>query len=173
MCHRLCSLCTARVNRGLPMVFCSLIFLFLFLPVVLGIYFLLRSVQARNSFLLLASLFFYAWGEIRFVWIMLASIACNYVLAILINDAKTKPSKQVYLGVTIAINLGILAFFKYSGFIVQNISLLLGSLHLPAISLDKVDLPLGISFFTFHALSYVIDVYRGQAKAQRNPINLA
>jgi alginate O-acetyltransferase complex protein AlgI len=155
------------------MVFCSLIFLFLFLPIVLAVYFLLRSVPARNGFLLLASLFFYAWGEIRFVWIMLASIACNYLLAILINDAKTTTSKRALLGITIAVNLGILAFFKYSGFITQNLNLLLESIKLPAISLAKVDLPLGISFFTFHALSYVIDVYRGQAKAQRNPINLA
>ncbi len=155
------------------MVFCSLIFLFAFLPVVLGVYFLLRSTFARNCFLLLASLFFYAWGEIRFVGIMLLSIVANYILAILINDAKKIGTKKLFLTATLIVNLGILAFFKYSGWIVQNLNGVLNSLGHKPIDFAGVALPLGISFFTFHALSYVIDVYRGQAKAQRNPINLA
>jgi alginate O-acetyltransferase complex protein AlgI len=155
------------------MVFCSLIFLFAFLPIVLAGYFLLRTTYTRNIFLLLASLFFYAWGEIRFVWIMVASIVANYVLAMLIEDSKTEDKKKLLLALTVAVNLGILGFFKYSGWIVQNLNNVLTSLNHAPIVFKGVALPLGISFFTFHALSYVIDVYRKQAKAQRNPINLA
>src|SRR3984885_2963708 len=155
------------------MVFCSLIFLFAFLPIVLAGYFLLRTTFTRNIFLLLASLCFYAWGEIRFVWIMLASIVANYVLAMLIEDSKTEDKKKLLLALTVAVNLGILGFFKYSGWIVQNLNNVLTSLNHAPIVFKGVALPLGISFFTFHALSYVIDVYRKQAKAQRNPVNLA
>ncbi len=155
------------------MVFCSLIFLFAFLPVVLAGYFLLRKTFARNIFLLGASLFFYAWGEIRFVWIMLASILANYILAILIEDSKTTSKQKLLLAVTIVVNLGLLAFFKYSNWIVQNLNSMLTTLDHAPIVFKNVQLPLGISFFTFHALSYVIDVYRKQAKAQRNPVNLA
>lgn len=155
------------------MVFCSLIFMFVFLPVVLAAYFLLRSIPARNAFLLFASLFFYAWGEIKFVWIMLLSIVVNYSLAIVIDDTKSPALRRLFLTLTVIVNLGLLAFFKYSGWIVANLNNALTAAGQQTINLPPVDLPLGISFFTFHALSYVIDIYRKQAKAQRNPVNLA
>lgn len=155
------------------MVFSSPVFLFLFLPIVICIYFFLRNNAARNIFLLLASLFFYAWGEISFVWVMLFSIALNYVLAILISNASRALARKLLLAMAVFINIGILATFKYAAFLVENLNSLRHLIHRHELAVPTIALPLGISFFTFHALSYVIDVYRGQAKAQRNPINLA
>jgi alginate O-acetyltransferase complex protein AlgI len=155
------------------MVFSSLIFLFLFLPIVLAGYMLMRNTFARNAFLLFASLFFYAWGEFSFLWVMLVSIFLNYVFAIVINDTKEPILRKLSLTLAIVVNLGILAFFKYAGFFQANINHVLQFIHLGPLTGQAPPLPLGISFFTFHSLSYVIDVYRGQAIAQRNPINLA
>jgi len=155
------------------MVFSSLIFLFLFLPVVLGGYLLMKKTIWRNAFLLFASLLFYAWGELSFLWVMLVSIAFNYCFAILINDFREKVWAKWILAFAVLGNLGILAFFKYAGFIETNLNCLLTSANWTTIQIQNIPLPLGISFFTFHSLSYVIDVYRKQAKAQRNPINLA
>ncbi|CAM6003194.1 unnamed protein product [Sphagnum balticum] len=155
------------------MVFSSLIFLFLFLPIVLAGYMLLRNTGARNAFLLFASLFFYAWGELSFLWVMLLSIFLNYTFAIMIDDLRDTPWRKFALFMAVAVNLGLLAFFKYAGFIQANLNQVLHLAHLGALNGTPPPLPLGISFFTFHSLSYVIDVFRGQAKAQRNPINLA
>jgi alginate O-acetyltransferase complex protein AlgI len=155
------------------MVFSSLIFLFLFLPVVLAGYMLMRNTMARNAFLLFASLFFYAWGELSFLWVMLLSIALNYIFAIVIDETHDTPWSKVSLAGAVITNLGILAFFKYSGFFETNVNQLLQWTHIGALSFKAPSLPLGISFFTFHSLSYVIDVYRRQAVAQRNPVNLA
>jgi alginate O-acetyltransferase complex protein AlgI len=155
------------------MVFSSLIFLFLFLPSVLSVYLLLRKTIVRNAFLLLASLFFYAWGELSFLWVMLLSIALNYCFAILIEDSRKTTWSKLALTMAVATNLGILAFFKYAGFFETNLNSILSLIGVSAVSIAKISLPLGISFFTFHSLSYVIDVYRKQAVAQRNPINLA
>lgn len=152
------------------MVFSSLIFIFLFLPVVLAIYFSLKSTPIRNAFLLLASLLFYAWGEPTYVWVMLLSIVANYFFAIWIEDHERLRKKVLTLAVVL--NLGLLAYFKYSNFFSSNVDHFLTLLNLPPTSMWFVPLPLGISFFTFHALSYVIDVYRKQAVAQRQPINM-
>ncbi|MED2970923.1 MBOAT family protein [Fictibacillus sp. B-59209] len=150
------------------MLFSSTVFLFLFLPIVLVLYFL-SPRPFKNTVLLGASLFFYAWGEPRFAIIMLFSTAMNYVFALIV-DAKREDTTKVkwIMGAMVVSNLLLLGVFKYSNFIVDNINAMLGT----GIDIPKIPLPLGISFFTFHAISYVIDVYHKE-KAQKNPINLA
>lgn len=151
------------------MVFSSPIFLFVFLPLSLGLYYLLPR-SAKNVFLLLASLVFYAWGEIFFVLVMLASIAFNFLFGWLIGAASTPGRKKLALAGGVAANLGLLAYFKYANFVVENLA---GAGLLDATGWNEVHLPLGISFFTFQAMSYLVDVYRGENRAQHNPINVA
>lgn len=152
------------------MLFSSIEFLLLFLPVTYGINFLLPK-KLRNYWLLIASLFFYAWGEPRFVFVMMASICFNYLLARWIErcrDSKTKAKAILVLDV--ALNLGILMIFKYLNFITATVHSWLPASRswFPETS---IVLPIGISFFTFQALSYVVDVYRG-IDAQKNPAYL-
>ena len=153
------------------MVFSSILFTFLFLPVVIALYFVIRNDKARNLVLLAASLLFYAWGEPKFVFVMLASIAVNYVLARLIGekDANRQRRRRTLLIVAIACNLLLLFVFKYANFSVKMLDDLL-HLNLP---IPGIALPIGISFFTFQAMSYVIDVYRGETPPQKNPLYLA
>ena len=142
------------------MVFSSLVFLCIFLPAVLILHTVIRNRKAQNGLLLAASLLFYAYGEPVYVLLMLASALFNYIFALLIEKKGGKP----WLAAAVAVDLGVLAVFKYAGFLVSNLNALTGfSLRVPAIAL-----PIGISFFTFQALSYVIDVYRGQVAAQKN-----
>ena len=142
------------------MVFSSLVFLCIFLPVVLILHSVIKSRKAQNGLLLAASLLFYAYGEPVYVLLMLASALFNYVSARMIG----KPSGKLWLVLSVIVDVGVLAVFKYAGFLVSNVNTLTGlSLPVPAIAL-----PIGISFFTFQALSYVIDVYRGQVPAQKN-----
>lgn len=156
------------------MLFTSCVFLFLFLPVVLTIYLLLKTTPLRNLFLMAASLFFYTWGEVDYFWVMLLVIAVNYVSAIVIETLEGKLTQQkIFLGLTIVTDLFILGYFKYSGFFVENANPILAGLRMPQIQLGNMHLPLGISFFIFHSLSYVVDVFRKTAKAQRNPFNMA
>ena len=152
------------------MLFSSIEFLLVFFPVTYGINFLLPK-KWRNYWLLLASLFFYAWGEPRFVFVMIFSICANYTLALLIEQKRDKRNTaKAILILDIVINLGILTIFKYLNFIT-------GTLHswVPAsrswFPETSIVLPIGISFFTFQALSYVVDVYRG-IEAQKNPAYL-
>jgi alginate O-acetyltransferase complex protein AlgI len=154
------------------MVFTSTVFLFLFLPFVLVVYYLAGHKQ-QNFFLLFASLFFYAWGETFYVGIMLVSITANYFLGLYIHKFRQTSRAKILLGFGILINLGILCWFKYSGFLVQNLNLILPDIGVKPIALGSVHLPIGISFFTFQALTYIVDVYRGIVPAQRNPINIA
>ena len=154
------------------MVFSSTVFLFLYLPVVLGVYFLTPR-KLKNLLLLTASLFFYAWGEGFFVGVMLASILVNYLVATQINRFRTTPKGKAFLLVAIIANLGLLILFKYANFLVENLNSLLAGLGFAPITMNPIHLPIGISFFTFQALSYVIDVYKGSAKAQANPIHVA
>lgn len=151
------------------MVFSSNVFLFLYLPLVLAGYFLLPRFL-RNGFLLLASLFFYSWGEGFYVLLMLASILLNYIGGLVIERLRPRGAK-IALGLFISINLLLLGAFKYANFLVDNINLLIVALGANPVQLDPVHLPIGISFFTFQAMSYVIDVYRGEARVQRNPVN--
>ena len=150
------------------MLFTSPVFLFLFLPAVLVVYFLLARAW-RNAFLLVASLFFYAWGEGGFVLVMLASVALNYLFGRAIESAGSR--RGVVAAVAVAVNLALLGSFKYANFLVDNLDAILRALGGPSLRLAAVHLPIGISFFTFHALSYLIDVKRGRVRALRNAID--
>jgi len=141
--------------------FSSHIFLFLFLPITLAGYFLLHK-SYRNLFLLVMSLGFYAWGEPRFVLVMAASILFNYVSGLLVGRFRQRQAlAKCLLGLCLAGNLGLLFIYKYADFVIGNLNRF--GLGLP---LTNLVLPLGISFFTFQAMSYVIDVYRGTVQAQ-------
>jgi len=155
------------------MVFSSVIFLFAFLPAVLAGYYVLPK-SGRNALLLFVSLLFYAWGELGYVAVMLASIAGNYTFGLWV-EAAPKKSSQRFLRVSLAVgaNLALLLYFKYANFLVDNLNVLLAMANVPVIPLGKVHLPLGISFFTFQALSYVVDVHRGQVKANRSLTDIA
>ena len=154
------------------MLFTSTVFLFLFLPAVLLFYFLLPRAF-KNLFLMTASLFFYAWGEAFYVGIMVISITVNYALAIGIENSAQKLMKKGCLVLALSANLGLLVWFKYVNFMAANLNILNEQLDLPGIQLGNVHLPIGISFFTFQALSYIIDVYRGKVKAQRRFVDIA
>ncbi|MET3196644.1 MBOAT family protein [Bacillus sp. OAE603] len=151
------------------MVFSSTVFMFWFLPIVLLVYFIIpRSI--KNLWLLVASLFFYAWGEPTYVWLMIFSIIMNYFFGLAVDKNREKKAKIKWIMVAmVCSNLFILGIFKYTNFIAENIERLTGL----TIDVPVIPLPIGISFFTFHALSYVIDVYRGERKVQKNPLNLA
>lgn len=159
------------------MVFSSTVFLFAFLPVVLSAYLLMArfglGVPARNALLLGASLFFYTWGETSYVAILLASIAVNYAFGLRIDGAETAGKKRRAVGIAVAANLAGLGFFKYANFCIDGLNAVLSPLGLPAIVLAPVHLPIGISFFTFQALTYVIDVYRHDAPVDRSPFRVA
>jgi alginate O-acetyltransferase complex protein AlgI len=155
------------------MVFSSPIFLFLFLPVVLTLYPVLPGLRLRNLWLLAVSIVFYAWGEALFVFLMLGSTLMNYALGLWVDRESETACGKWAVGVAVALNIGLLAFFKYAGFVAHNLNLLLAWLQLGAIHLPSVRLPIGISFFTFHALSYVIDIYRRKSRAARNPADVA
>ena len=151
------------------MLFSSTVFLFLFLPIVLVAYFMVRP-GLKNIVLLAASLFFYAWGEPKFVIIMIISIIMNYFFALFV-DAKRDKKTQVkwIMGIMVACNLLLLGIFKYANFLVDSINGILQT----SISIPTIPLPIGISFFTFQAMSYVIDVYRRDGEVQKNPLNMA
>lgn len=154
------------------MVFSSITFLFFFLPAVL-LFYLLSGKAARNILLLAASLFFYSWGEGIYVLLMLASIAINYSGGLLIAGSRSQAVSRLFLTLSVSLNIFILGFFKYANFIADNLNLLLSYWGAHAIELEPIRLPIGISFFTFQALSYIIDVYRQKVSPQRSVINLA
>ncbi|HSH41914.1 MAG TPA: MBOAT family O-acyltransferase, partial [Arenicellales bacterium] len=154
------------------MVFSSPVFLFLFLPAILAGYFLLPTLAARNLLLLAGSLFFYAWGEVQYVLILLASIGVNtWFGARIAHSEGAARSWNLVLGVSA--NLALLGWFKYANFVVDNLNALLGRAGVAPIELEAVHLPLGISFFTFQAISYIVDVYRREARVQENVLNVA
>ncbi|SOC34874.1 MBOAT family O-acyltransferase [Ureibacillus acetophenoni] len=151
------------------MVFSNLVFIFAFLPIVLLVYFLVPKVL-KNFILLIFSLFFYAWGEPIYVFLMLFSILINYIFGLLIEQTKDRLKlKKTYLVISVLANLAILGYYKYSNFLIENINAVFG---LDIVS-EPLPLPIGISFFTFQAMSYVIDVYRKDAQVQRNIFDLA
>ncbi len=154
------------------MVFSSPIFLFVFLPAVLGLYFLLGR-RVRNLFLLVASLVFYAWGEIFYVLIMLVSIGINHAIGRWLGRAEKRRKQRFILATGVVLNLGLLGYYKYANFVVDNVNRVLASLGIDAVDWTPVHLPLGISFFTFQAMSYLIDVYRGESKAQKSVVDVA
>jgi alginate O-acetyltransferase complex protein AlgI len=145
-------------------------FLFLFLPVLLALYFLKRPHGGyANVLLLAASVLFYARGGGMFTWLMLGSIAFNYFMAIAVARDRSK----AWLAAAIAVNLVVLGVFKYANFVADNVNTLLTAFHVGPFAVPHVLLPIGISFYTFHAISYVVDVYRGDATAQKSPVHAA
>nr|UWI49134.1 MBOAT family protein [Clostridioides difficile] len=149
------------------MLFSSLIFLFYFLPITLVLYYLFRFNRTiQNMILLIVSLFFYAWGEPKFVVIMIASIIMNYIFGLLVDRyRKSKVKVNIILILMCIYNIGVLFIFKYLAFALKNISSLINT----ELAIPSIVLPIGISFFTFQGMSYVIDVYRGHGKVQKNP----
>ena len=150
------------------MLFSSTTFIFLFLPIVSATYLLARK-EIRNNLLLLASLFFYAWGEPRYLLIMLLTILINYVGANYISRSKNERHRKILLVLSIIADLSCLFYFKYFNFFIENLN---NITHLNLHFIDVV-MPIGISFYTFQAMSYLIDVYRCDVKAQKSIYNLA
>lgn len=151
------------------MVFSSLTFIFVFLPVVIILYYIVPK-SLRNYILLVFSLFFYGYSEPKFTAIMLLSIFINYGFGLAVDKYRDEESKvKLLLSATVFSNLLILGYFKYTNFVFDNIN----SIFKLNIGIEKIIMPIGISFFTFQAMSYVIDVYRKQGEVQKNPLNVA
>jgi len=151
-------------------------FLFLFLPILLALYFIKGSREHGtygNWLLLIASVVFYAKGGGAFTWLMLGSIAFNYWMAIAVHRAQGTPAAGRRLALAIAVNLAVLGVFKYANFFADNVNALLLALSVRPVVVPRVLLPIGISFFTFHAISYVVDVHRRDATAQKSPVHAA
>ena len=153
------------------MVFSDVDFLFFFLPCALaGYYIIYRNRTLSNLFLTAISLFFYAWGETTFVLVMLLSIIANWAFGLWVDAERERPRRaKTVVALMCVFDLGLLGVFKYLDFMTQNVNWLF-RLHLP---LPHIALPIGISFFTFQAMSYVLDVYRGKGKVQKNLMNVA
>lgn len=154
-------------EREREMVFSSILFIFRFLPVAMIIYFLTPN-KFKNLTLLIVSLIFYSWGEPKYLWVMLASIVVDYLVSRGIE--KNRNNKNlciILLSISIVFNLGMLFFFKYFNFFIENINNILGL----SLKYVKITLPLGISFYTFQTMSYTIDVFLGKVKAEKNIIN--
>ncbi len=149
------------------MIFSGIVFLYIFLPCVLTVYFIVPK-KFRNFVLLLSGLVFYAWGEPKYVFLMLAAIIFNFLCGIIIGRNRLRKTAKVFLILSVAANLSMLGYFKYADFFTENFNLAFGT----EIPLLKIALPVGISFYTFQILSYVVDVYRGTVPAQKNIINL-
>ena len=154
------------------MVFSSLPFLFFFLPAVLLGYFLIpaRYLRLRNGFLLLMNLVFYAYGEPIYVLLMLFSVVVNYASGLLLQRSTTPGKRRAMLVANVVVNLGLLGFFKYVGLLTSTLRLIPGLSWIPEVT---VALPIGISFYTFQAMSYVVDVYRDDCPATRSFVDFA
>jgi len=150
------------------MVFSSLTFLLLFLPLLLLLYFVINKAIWRNSVLLIFSLLFYAWGEPRWIVCMLGATLINYICAIILVKQDRSFVRKIVLAVGIIASVAALVYFKYASFILTSFSQLL---HLNW-DVPPITLPIGISFYTFQILTYTVDVYRGKAQVQRDPLKL-
>lgn len=149
------------------MLFSSIPFLYYFLPLVLLIYFVVPRFL-KNTVLLLSSLLFYAWGEPKYVFLMIFTVLTNYCLGLLIEKFRSTIWARIFVIFSLVFSLGLLGYFKYADFFIKNFSALTGI----SVNLLNIALPIGISFYTFQILSYTVDVYRGNVKAQKNPITL-
>ncbi len=149
------------------MLFSSISFLFYFLPAVLLLYFIV-PFKFKNTVLLLFSLFFYAWGGVKYALLMIVAIILGYIFGLLVEKFRGKWPAKLFVGLAVASIISFMLYFKYTDFFIENINGIFGT----EIPLLKIALPIGISFYTFQTISYVVDVYRGE-KAQKNPINLA
>ncbi len=148
------------------MVFSSSVFLFVFLPIVFGLYCILPERHIRNGLLIVASLVFYAFGEPVVVFLMVLSIFCNYLFGLMMSGKEV--IRKTGLWLSVIWNLGLLGVFKYAGFLSETWN----ALPFPDVPVPEIPLPIGISFFTFQAMSYVIDAYRRDIAVQKNPARL-
>ena len=148
------------------MVFSSAAFLFAFFPVYIAVVALVRNTRASNALLVVMSLLFYAWGEPVYILLMLLSITVNYLIALPAEKHRHRDSvrRRALLSLAVIYNLTVLALFKYSGFLVGSFNSIVGT----SLPVPRIPLPVGISFFTFQTMSYVIDAYRGKCSVQRN-----
>ena len=146
------------------MVFSSMTFVPLFLPAAFLFYFLFRGPGARNAVLLVCSLLFYAWGEPKWIFVMLLTVTVNYVCGLLMDRTEQKGRKALYMMAGAVLSLGFLFYFKYFGFFADVVSSALGREN----PFPRPALPIGISFYTFQVLTYTVDVYRGNVPVQRN-----
>ncbi|MEA3504714.1 MAG: MBOAT family O-acyltransferase [Bacteroidota bacterium] len=154
------------------MLFSSLIFLYTFLPIVLLLYYF-ADKKYQNKLLLIASLVFFAWGGVSYTLILISSLIINYISGVLINKFDGKSTAKVILTIGIILNLATLGVFKYASFVVENLNYLINLYSDYKIDDPGIILPLGISFYTFQAMSYIIDVYRKEAEVQKNFFKLA
>jgi alginate O-acetyltransferase complex protein AlgI len=152
--------------------FTSPLFIYIFLPVTLALN-LLAPRFMKNFILLAASIFFYAWGEVFYSVVFVFSMGMNYCLGLLVDHFRQHKSGIWIIGLAVAANLLLLAGFKYANFITDNLNAALWLMQITAINIDPVHLPIGISFFTFHAISYLMDIWRGVSRVQKNPLDLA
>jgi len=141
------------------MVFSSVIFLVYFLPVFLLIY-VLSPRAFKNWWILIASIAFYTWGAPQFVFILMGSTILDFFIVQYLHAAETKKRKRLFLILSLSMNLGLLAYFKYANFFVENVNALLHYIGFEKVGWTEVALPIGISFYTFQTLTYAIDVYR-------------
>ena len=154
------------------MLFSSYVFLFVFFPLILALNFLVcKTLKQKNIVLTLFSLFFYAYGGPKYLIIMIISIMINYFFGLIVDKFRNKNcfKVKIVLGLSVFTNLSILCYFKYYNFFVENLNNIF-NVNIPALN---VVLPIGISFYTFQAMSYVIDIYRGNGSVQKNPLNVA
>ena len=147
------------------MVFSSLLFLLAFLPLNLLLYYLVKPIKVKNAILLIFSLIFYAWGEPVYVLILLGMSLFSWLFSLGIEKAGSRGGKRVWLALAAIVCIGSIGFFKYAGFIAENVNAVAGRALLPV---PQIALPIGISFYTFQLLTYVVDVYRGEVPAQRS-----
>ena len=146
------------------MVFSSVVFLYIFLPIMLLIYFIVPK-KVKNLVMIIASFIFFAWGEIRYIPIMLVLAIMDFWCGNKINQNwEDKKKKRIYLWIDVGVNLLILFFFKYADFIISSINGITG-LNIPLLN---IPLPIGVSFNTFQSLSYIIDVYRGTVTCEKS-----
>ena len=149
------------------MVFSSIVFLFYFLPIFFLIYFVLDR-KYKNIFILLGSVFFYSWSAPRFIFVLLGTTVIDFYVVLLMDSLRQKSLRRLLLSISLAINLGLLFYFKYSNFFIENLNHLLIHAGVKQIGWTKLVLPIGISFYTFETITYVVDVYRRVHKPLRN-----
>ena len=150
------------------MLFSSLVFLYIFLPITLICYYLVPK-KFKNTFLFFASILFFAWGGVSYSFLLIVSISLNYLFGLLVDK---RNNKKLWLGIGISINLLFLIVFKYANFIIDNLNTILNWILIPPVKNPTILLPIGISFYTFQAISYLVDVYRKTCAVQKNFVNL-
>ena len=140
---------------------------------MLTVYAVLPGLKSKNFWLLLTSLVFYAWGEVVFIFLLLASTLMNYYLGLWVDHSEDAGRRKLAVGIAVALNVGLLVFFKYADFVVTSLNSVVHLVGFAQFKQPHIPLPVGISFFTFHALSYVIDIYRRKWKAATDPKDTA